>query len=174
MFLVNVIVLKYNGKYPFLEHRLSIFCKTFCNHPFLKGYYIYFWRSLTGIHCVLIIMYFRFIAVFCFVFCFFLSRIFVFIYLTTLTAVTYQIKWIGNQLRLWFLNGACLFRKTICSKFCLKGTVFSARKNSFFHGECINFKSFVTVIHCLTHTTRCFNYRYTNEIKNSIKCYHNS
>ena len=36
----------------FLEHRLSLFCKTSCIHPLLKGYYIYFWRSLTGIHCV--------------------------------------------------------------------------------------------------------------------------
>ena len=93
MFLVNVIVLKYNGIYPFLEHRLSIFCKTFCNHPFLKEYYIYFWRSLTGIHCVLT-MYFRFIAVFLFGFWFFCQEWFVFIYFTTLTAVTYQIKWI--------------------------------------------------------------------------------
>ena len=75
MFLGNFTVFKYSGKYLFffLEHCLSIFCKTCCNHLFLKGNYMHFGRSLTGIHCVLT-MYFRFIAgvFFCF---FFLSRI---------------------------------------------------------------------------------------------------
>ena len=140
MFLVNVIVLKYNGKYPFLEHRLSIFCKTFCNHPFLKEYYIYFWRSLTGIHCVLT-MYFRFIAVFLFGFWFFLSRV-ICIYLF----YNINCSHLSNQLNCdWFKSTKkvlCLLKETnsstdfsmvliycICSKFCLKGTMFNAQKH---------------------------------------------
>ena len=58
----------------------------------------------------------------------------------------------------------------ICSKFSLKCSMRkSICSHSYFHGECIDFKSFVTVIHCVTHTTRCFHYRYTNEIQNSNK-----
>ena len=85
----------------FLEHRLSLFCKICCNHPFLKRYRMYFWRSLTDTYCVLT-MYFRFIAgllfflfFFCLFVCFFVKgNLYLFIYFTTLTAVTYQIKWI--------------------------------------------------------------------------------
>ena len=130
----------------FWEHRLSIFCKTCYNHPFLKRYYLYFWRSLTGTHCVLT-MYFRFIAGF-FFFCFFvvaflLSRV-ICIYLFYNANCSH----LPNQMNCdWFkstkkvlcllketncssdFNGACLFRKTICSKFCLMGTVFNARKH---------------------------------------------
>ena len=50
----------------------------------------------------------------------------------------------------------CSLQESICS-------------HLFFLGECINLKSFVTVIHCLAHATRIFHYRHTNEIKNSNK-----
>ena len=121
----------------FSEDRLSIFCKTCCNHPFLKGYYMYFWRSFTVIHCVLT-MYFRFIAVF---WGGFLSRA-ICIYLF------YNINCIhlSNQVNCDCFKSTkkvlCLLKETnsssdfskvliccICSKFCLKGTMFNAQKH---------------------------------------------
>ena len=101
----------------FLEHRLSIFCKTCCNHPFLKRYYMYFWRSLTGTYCVLT-MYFRFIAglFFCFFVCLFvfLSRV-ICIYLF----YNVNCSHLSNQVNCdWFKSTEkvlCLLKETNCS-----------------------------------------------------------
>ena len=128
MFLVNFIVLKYNGKYPFLEHHLSVFCKTFCNHPFLKGYYIYFWRSLTDIHlCVNNV--FQIIAVFLFVclfVCFFLSRV-ICIYLF----YNINCSHLSNQVNCdWFKSTKkvlCLLKETNCSSDFSVVPVYSAK-----------------------------------------------
>ena len=121
----------------FSEHCLSIFSKTCCNHSFLKGYYMYFWRSLTGIHSVLT-MYFRFIAVFWGVF---LSGV-------ICISLFYNINCShpSNQVNCDCFKSTkkvlCLLKETnsisdflmvpiycICSKFCLKGTMFNAQKH---------------------------------------------
>ena len=75
-----------------------------------------------------------------FLFVFFLSRV-ICIYLTALTAVTYLIKWIVITSRV-LKKILCLLKETnsssnfsmvliycICSKFCLKGTMFNAQKH---------------------------------------------
>ena len=103
---------------------------------------MYFWRSFTGIHCVLR-MYFRFIAGFFlgFFLCFFLSKL-ICIYLFD----NINCSHLSNQVNCDCFKSTkeilCLLKETnsssdfskvliycICSKFSLKGTMFNAQKH---------------------------------------------
>ena len=101
---------------------------------------MYFWRSFTGIHCVLR-MYFRFIDGFFFCVCFFLSKL-IRIYLFD----NINCSHLSNQVNCDCFKSTkeilCLLKETnsssdfskvliccICSKFCLKGTMFNAQKH---------------------------------------------
>ena len=156
----------------------SLFCKTSCSDPSLKGYSIYFSRSLTGIHCVLTI------------------------YLTDSFASDVLPSFLFCQVYFVFYNANCsqlsnqancdcfkstekvmfLLKETNCSSAFSMVPVYFAKLSAlsrvpcsmhkstcsrkFFHGECISLKNIVSAIHCLAHISRYFPYRYTNEIQN--------
>ena len=101
----------------FLEHRLSGFCKTCCNHPFLKRYYMYFWE-ITCRHLLCVNNVFQ---IYCWAFFCFFVCLFVFLSRVICIYLFYNVNCshLSNQVHCdWFKSTEkvlCLLKETNCS-----------------------------------------------------------